>query len=85
MGAYRIIAGQRSAVDGLDYIIGGPGIPPSGIRYWFASEDQAKSFIENLNFSYGEAKRLAKLRKAGPKRRVAEPAGSSAQAAAAFS
>lgn len=60
---YRIIAVQRIPNAGFETIIDGPGIPAGGVRYQFDSEDEAHSFIENLNLSYIEAKRLIGRRK----------------------
>ncbi len=44
-------------------MIVGPGIPAGGVLYWFATENEAQSFIENLNLSYVEAREFAKWRK----------------------
>jgi len=63
MAYYRIIAVQRIPTGGFEAMIDGPGIPAGGVRYQFDSEDEAHSFIENLNLSYIEAKRLTGRRK----------------------
>jgi hypothetical protein len=64
MAHYRIITVQRVPTAGFETTIGGPGIPAGGIRYRFDSEAEAHSFIENLNLSYSEARRLMGWRKA---------------------
>ena len=63
MEQYRVVTFQDAASDGYETTIAGPGIPASGLPYWFDSKDEAYIFVENLNLSLSEAKRLAKWRK----------------------
>lgn len=44
-------------------MVGGPGIPRPGVSYWFSTEKEVVCFIENLNLSYSEGKRLSSWRK----------------------
>lgn len=72
MGKYRIIAVEPLEKGGFEARIHGPGIPAPGVLYWFATEPEAHCFIENLNLSYFEGKRLLKWRKSfSPERKVA--------------
>ena len=57
----------RPQTGGVEALLNGPGIPGTGVRYWFGSEQEAHTFLENLNFSYNEAKQLASWRKQGCK------------------
>ena len=70
MAHYRIIAVQPIPTSGFETIIDGPGIPAGGVRYQFDNEDEAHSFIENLNLSYIEAKRLTGRRKSQLRRQI---------------
>jgi hypothetical protein len=53
----------RPQPGGVEALVTGPGIPGTGVRYWFVTEQEAHTFLENLNFSYSEAKQLASCRK----------------------
>jgi hypothetical protein len=57
----------RPQTGGVEALVNGPGIPETGVRYWFVTEPEAQTFLENLNFSYNEAKQLASWRKQGSK------------------
>ena len=70
MAHYRIIAVQPIPTSGFETIIDGPGIPAGGVHYQFDNEDEAHSFIENLNLSYIEAKRLTGRRKSQLRRQI---------------
>jgi hypothetical protein len=63
MGPYRIVAVRSAENDGVEIVVGGPGIGRSGVCYWFSSEPETETFIRNLNLSYTEAKRLGSWRK----------------------
>ena len=63
MSKYRIVAVEQLKKDGLEIKIAGPGIPASGVVYWFASEQEARSFIEILNLSYSESKQFSRWRR----------------------
>lgn len=71
MGIYSVVAVQPSASGGLQVTIGGPGIPVSGIVYWFDRKDEINSFVENLNLLYADAKLLAKWRESRARKRIA--------------
>jgi hypothetical protein len=68
MNHYQLTAFHQVATGGLECSIAGPGIPTTGIHYWFRTEQEAQTFVENLNSSYIEAKRLASWRKSIQKR-----------------
>jgi hypothetical protein len=74
MGKYRIVTMEQSERGGFETRISGPGIPSSGVVYWFENEPEAHCFIENLNLSYFEGKRLLKSRKSFPERMKAAAA-----------
>ena len=63
MGQYRIAAIQYLADRGIQTTINGPGISAAGVPYWFSSQEEAETFVGNLNLSYTEGKRLAECRK----------------------
>jgi len=63
MGTYRIVALRPVENERFEAIVDGPGIPRDGVSYWFTSENEVESFVEDLNLSYIEAKRLASWRK----------------------
>jgi hypothetical protein len=58
MEPYSVVEVRHAATGGIEAIINGPGISPAGIPYWFTAEEQVYPFIENLNLSYREARRL---------------------------
>lgn len=64
MSPYRVLAARSLENAGVETMIGGPGIRSQGVPYWFSCEQELHSFMENLNISYSEAKRLARWRKA---------------------
>ena len=70
MALYRVVAVQHVAAGGYETTISGPGIPAAGLPYWFDSKDEAYVFVENLNLSFSEAKRLAKWRKSFARKRI---------------
>lgn len=80
MGQYRIAAIQYLADRGIETTISGPGISAAGVPYWFGSQDEADSFVENLNLSYAEGKRLAKWRKSN-RRQASRPLAASSMGA----
>jgi hypothetical protein len=63
MTLYCVVAVQHVPTGGYETTITGPGIPDAGLSYWFDSRDEAYSFVDNLNLSFRESKRLAKWRK----------------------
>lgn len=67
MRTYCLLALRQMQTGVFEAIIGGPGISTSGVLYWFGTEQEAHTFLENLNFSYNEAKHLASWRKQGRK------------------
>jgi len=70
MAPYRVAAVRNVQPDGYETTIVGPGIPATGLSYWFGTLDEADSFVQNLNLSYSEAKRLSKWRKLYERKRL---------------
>jgi len=70
MGPYYIVAATNSVPGELHATISGPGIPARGIYYCFTNDHEAYSFVENLNLSYAEAKRLSTCRQERTRRTV---------------
>jgi hypothetical protein len=83
MRRYFLIALRELQTGGFEGNIGGPGISRSGVMYWFETEPEAHSFVENLNLSYSEVKELANWRKARFEGRTRASFASFAQTAAA--
>jgi hypothetical protein len=71
MAIYSVVAVHPSASGGIDVTIGGPGIPVSGVVYWFDRKDEVNSFVENLNLLYADAKQLARWRESRARKRIA--------------
>jgi hypothetical protein len=82
MTLYRIVAIQQLAPQGFEATICGPGVPAAGVAYWFESTTEADGFVQNLNLSYSESKRLAAWRKSQPHRRIPAPVRASLHTAA---
>jgi len=68
---------------GFEAIIAGPGTSAEGVRYWFETEREAYSFVENLNLSYREARGLARWRKSHRRKQNLKHTSRSLQAIAA--
>jgi hypothetical protein len=60
---YHVISIHPNEDGGFEATIGGPGIPTGGVRYWFVTEDEPDSFVENLNLSYITSRELAACRR----------------------
>jgi hypothetical protein len=82
MSIYCILAHRSSQNGGFDVTIGGPGIPPNGIDYWFDRKDEANSLVKNLNVLYADAKQLAKWRESRARKRIIRVASNSRSCAA---
>jgi len=52
MNAYYVTTSARIAAGHVEITIHGPGLPCIGTRRSFASEEQAASWVEDLNFAF---------------------------------
>ena len=71
MAQYHIVSVDQAATGGFEVTISGPGIPASGVIYWFDSENEPYSFVENLNILYAGSKEAAKWRESKVRKRTA--------------
>ena len=70
MSQYRVVSVYQAAIGGFEAMIGGPGIPAAGVTYWFDSENEPYSFVENLNILYTSAKEARKWRDSNVRKRL---------------
>jgi hypothetical protein len=63
MAEYRFVDLEKREEQEFAARILGPGITSPGVQYWFASVEEAQSFVENLNLSYWDGKQLSAIRK----------------------